>query len=85
MLSSAVIECISDNSSLCMLVMIAQLLRVVNIWYEFFMQTLDIVFVILVVSMNMEYFFQYNGNIIELFLSNYFKSFPNSTRIINFP
>jgi len=49
------------------------------------MQTLDIVFVILVVSMNIEYFFQYNGNIIELFLSNYFKSFPNSTRIINFP
>ena len=52
---------------------------------KFFMQTLDIVFVILVVSMNIEYFFQYNGNIIELFLSNYFKSFPNSTRIINFP
>lgn len=49
------------------------------------MQTLDIVFVILVVSMNMEYFFQYNGNIIELFLANYFKPFPNSTRIINFP
>ena len=40
-----------------MLVMIAQLLKFVNIWYEkFFMQTLDIVFVILVVSMNMEYF-----------------------------
>ena len=29
--------------------------------------------------------FQYNGNIIELFLANYFKSLPNSTRIINFP
>lgn len=68
MLSSAVIECISDNSSLCMLVMIAQLLKFVNIWYEnFFMQTLDIVFVILVVFMNIEYFFQYNENIIELF------------------
>ena len=67
MLSSAVIECISDNSSLCMLVMIAQLLKFVNIWYEIFMQTLDIVFVILVVFMNIEYFFQYNENIIELF------------------
>ena len=68
MLSSAVVECISDNSALCMLVMIAQLLKFVNIWYEnFFMQTLDIVFVILVVFMNIEYFFQYNENIIELF------------------
>ena len=34
MLSSAVIECISDISSLCMFVMITQFLRVVNIWYE---------------------------------------------------
>ena len=85
MLSSAVIECISDNSSLCMLVMIAQLLKFVNIWYENFYA--DTRYCICDIGSVYEYgiLFQYNGNIIELFLANYFKSLPNSTRIINFP